>query len=162
MNVMELRIRDVESTEDLRELKRLFVAYSESLGISLCFQNFQQELECLPGAYAPPFGCLLLAEFDGQAGGCIALRRLADGICEMKRLYVAPGYRGTGSGRALVGALMDRAKTIGYRAVRLDTLPSMQNAIALYRSLGFKEIAPYCENPVPGALFLECRIKDDE
>jgi ribosomal protein S18 acetylase RimI-like enzyme len=159
---MQLRIRDVESGEDLRELTRLFVAYSESLGISLCFQNFQQELEGLPGAYAPPSGCLLLAEFDGQAGGCVALRQLADGICEMKRLYVAPGYRGTGAGRALVAAVMERAQAIGYQAIRLDTLPSMQSAIELYRSIGFKEIGPYCDNPVSGALFLECRIKGDE
>jgi putative acetyltransferase len=151
-------IRSVESAADLGTVKQLFIAYSESLGISLCFQNFDQELSGLPGAYAPPAGCLMLAEFNGRAGGCVALRPLGYGVCEMKRLYVTPELRGSGAGRALVVAVMERARSIGYTAMRLDTLPSMERAIELYRSLAFREIEPYCENPVPGALFLECKL----
>jgi putative acetyltransferase len=153
-----LRIREVASESDLREIKRLFLAYSESLGISLCFQNFEQELAGLPGAYAPPAGRLLLAEFDGIAGGCVAVRPLEGPACEMKRLFVAPEFRGTGAGRDLALAAMDAARSLGYTAIRLDTLPSMSKAIELYRSFGFQPIEPYYKNPVPGALFLECKL----
>jgi carbonic anhydrase len=116
-----LRIREVASESDLREIKRLFLAYSESLGISLCFQNFEQELAGLPGAYAPPAGRLLLAEFDGIAGGCVAVRPLEGPACEMKRLFIAPEFRGTGAGRDLALAAMDAARSLGYTAIRLDT-----------------------------------------
>ena len=153
-----VRIREAASENDLGEIKRLFLAYSESLGISLCFQNFDQELAGLPGAYAPPAGCLLLAEFDGTAGGCVAIRPLEGQTCEMKRLFVAPEFRGTGAGRDLALAAMDTARSLGYTAIRLDTLPSMSKAIELYRSFGFQPIEPYYKNPVPGALFLECKL----
>lgn len=153
-----MRIREIECNGDIGEVRRLFLDYAESLGITLCFQNFEQELAGLPGAYAPPSGCLLLAEFDGRAHGCVGLRHLADGVCEMKRLYVAPECRGMGAGRALVTAVMANAKAIGFEAIRLDTLPSMAGAVQLYRSLGFTEIAPYCQNPVLEALFLECKL----
>ena len=153
-----LRIREASSPDDLTHVHRLFRAYADSLGISLCFQNFDQELEGLPGAYAPPKGCLLLAEFEGLAGGCAALRPCQDHICEMKRLFVAPEFRGTGAGRLLALAIMEKAKTLGYQAIRLDTLPSMTAAIKMYRSFGFKPIEPYYDNPVPGALFLECKL----
>jgi ribosomal protein S18 acetylase RimI-like enzyme len=153
-----MRIREVSSQSDLNEAKRLFVAYAESLGIGLCFQNFHRELAELPGAYSPPAGCLLLADFDGVVGGCVALRPLQNQTCEMKRLYLAPEFRGTGAGRALSIAVLEKAKSLGYAAIRLDTLPSMMNAIELYRSLGFQQIEPYYENPVPGALFLECKL----
>ena len=153
-----LRIREATSREDLAEVQRLFLAYSKSLGISLCFQNFDQELAGLPGAYTPPAGCLLLAEFDGFAGGCVALRPLQNQACEMKRLYISQDYRGTGAGRMLALALMAKARLIGYSTIQLDTLPSMAAAIQMYESLGFQLIEPYCENPVPGALFLECKL----
>jgi putative acetyltransferase len=151
-------IRDATSDADLQEIKRLFLAYAGSLEISLCFQNFEQELAGLPGAYAAPKGCLLLAEFDSVAGGCVALRPLQNQACEMKRLFLAPEFRGTGTGRALVIAVMNKARSIGYASIRLDTLPSMSKAIELYKELGFTPIEPYYENPVPGALFLECKL----
>ncbi len=144
--------------EDLAEVHRLFLAYAKSLGISLCFQNFDQELAGLPGAYAPPDGCLLLGEFDGFAGGCVALRPLKNQVCEMKRLFLSPGYRGNGAGRMLVLAIMAKAKLLGYSTIRLDTLPSMAAAIQMYESLAFQRIEPYYDNPVPGALFLECKL----
>jgi putative acetyltransferase len=153
-----MRIREATSENDLREVKRLFLAYEKSLGISLCFQNFEQEVASLPGAYAPPRGCLLLAEMDDGFGGCVAVRALQGRTCEMKRLYVEPAFRGTGAGRGLVMAAMDMAKVLGYSAMRLDTLPSMTNAVKLYFSFGFEPIEAYYNNPVPGALFLECKL----
>ncbi len=153
-----MRVREVSAEADLAEVKRLFLAYAQTLGVSLCFQNFDQELVNLPGAYAPPGGCLWLAEFDGIAGGCAALRPLGDQICEMKRLFLEPAFRGTGAGRVLALTVMEKAKSLGYAAIRLDTLPSMARAIELYQSFGFQRIDPYYENPVPGALFLECKL----
>jgi putative acetyltransferase len=151
-----LRIREATSPHDLAQAHRLFRDYAKSLGISLCFQNFEQELAGLPGAYAPPAGCLLLAEFDGVAGGCVALRPMQNQACEMKRLFISPDFRGTGAGRML--AVMAKAKSLGYSTIRLDTLPSMTAAIQMYESLGFQRMEPYYQNPVPGALFLECKL----
>jgi ribosomal protein S18 acetylase RimI-like enzyme len=141
---------------DVADAARLFRAYADSLGIDLGFQGFPAELATLPGQYAPPKGVLLLARSAaGNALGCVALRPLApDGCCEMKRLYVAPAGRGFGLGRALAEAVIAEARRIGYREMRLDTLPSMAKALALYRGLGFRPIAPYYETPVPGTIFL--------
>lgn len=134
----------------------LFEEYAAGVGISLCFQNFDQELAKLPGDYAPPSGRLLLVRYGEEVAGCVALRRLSDEVCEMKRLYVRPEFRGKGLGRKTVDAIIAEAKQIGYSRMKLDTLPGkMDDAIALYRLLGFTEVAAYYDNPVAGALFME-------
>ena len=156
-----IRIAPARTPADIEDARRLFREYETSLGIDLCFQNFEQELAGLPGRYAAPDGALLLAR-AGQAGlaGCVALRPLPpeDGICEMKRLYLRDAFRGRGVGRLLAEAIIAEARGIGYRRMRLDTLPSMRRAIPLYRSLGFTDIPPYTENPVEGVLFLEKKL----
>lgn len=149
-------IRRATSSDEIEAVKLLFREHAGSLGFDLCFQNFEQELAGLPGPYAPPSGCLLLATAGGEPAGCVALKRLADGVGEMKRLYVRGSHRGTGLGRTLAERILREARGRGYRTVRLDTVPSvMGSAVALYRSLGFREVPAYCLNPVPGALFME-------
>lgn len=147
--------------EEVPTVRRLFLEYAESLGIDLCFQNFSKELAELPGAYAPPDGCLLLAWQGDDAVGCVGLRPLDEGRCEMKRLYVRPGAQGTGLGRELVQSVVNEAQRLGYRRMLLDTLPSMERAIAMYRRFGFREIAPYRHNPVPGVMYLELDLTPD-
>ena len=150
-----MRIESAESPEFIATARELFLEYSASLDVDLCFQGFAKELATLPGDYARPAGRLFLAFEEQQTAGCGALRRIDDGVCEMKRLYVRPAFRGKGAGIELIDALIRSARKIGYQHMRLDTLPSMTSAIAIYRSLGFKAIAPYRVNPVPGAEFLE-------
>jgi len=135
-------------------VRSLFKAYEHELGIDLGFQGFAQELASLPGDYAPPSGRLLLAWQGEEAVGCVALRKIDEQQCEMKRLYVAPAVRATGAGTELIQSIIAEAKAIGYGSMCLDTLPSMTRAISLYRRLGFQEIAPYRYNPVPGTLYL--------
>ena len=143
----------------IAEVRELFLEYAKSLGFSLCFQSFDKELAELPGDYAPPEGRLLLARCDGQPAGCVALHRLEPGVAEMKRLYVRPGFRGKGLGRVLAQAVVEEARVIGYRRIRLDTVePVMKDAVKLYRLMGFKEIAPYRANPIPGALYMELEL----
>ena len=143
------------SAAHVEQARALFLEYAESLGFSLSFQGFDEEVKNLPGAYAPPSGRLLLAHRQGPAG-CVALRQLDRQVCEMKRLYVRPAYRGEGIGRMLVDRVIAEARSIGYKRMRLDTIESsMQEAIALYRRRGFHQIAPYRSNPIPGALYLE-------
>ncbi|HEX6187581.1 MAG TPA: GNAT family N-acetyltransferase [Pyrinomonadaceae bacterium] len=149
-------IRQVEGEADVNQARGLFREYEAWLGLDLCFQNFEKELTELPGAYAPPTGRLLLAYEGDQLAGCVALRKLSDGVCEMKRLFLRPQFHGQGCGRELAERIVAEARDAGYERMRLDTLPAqMGKAIALYRSLGFKEIEPYYQNPVPGALFME-------
>lgn len=154
-----MKLIQAQSAEEIRLARQLFEEYAAGLGIDLCFQSFEKELAELPGGYAPPAGRLFLAVEENKTAGCVALRRIADDVCEMKRLYVRPEFRGTGLGHVLTEAIIQVACEIGYQRMRLDTIPGkMDRAIAMYRSLGFKEIGPYYVNPVEGALFMELEL----
>jgi putative acetyltransferase len=151
-----LQFVQVQSDSQIEQVRQLFLEYARSLGFSLCFQNFDQELANLPGDYSPPYGKLLLAEFEGELAGCVALHKLENEICEMKRLYLRPQFRGKGLGRALATRIIAEARDLGYSRLRLDTVESaMQDAVAMYLKLGFRKIDAYCENPMPSALYLE-------
>jgi putative acetyltransferase len=148
-----------ESSAHVVQARELFQEYAQSLGVNLCFQNFEQELARLPGHYAPPDGRLLLAEYDGQMAGCVALHKWEDGICEMKRLYLRPSFRGKGLGRVIAEKIIAEARSIGYQRMRLDTIgPLMKDAVEMYRKLGFREIAPYRPNPIAGAMYMELQL----
>jgi putative acetyltransferase len=142
----------------LADIRVLFHEYAESLGFHLCFQDFDREMAELPGKYTPPEGRLLIAKWSGQIAGCVAMKRLADGICEMKRFYVRPDFRGKGIGQAVARAIIEAGRAAGYARMRLDTVPSMQSAIRIYESLGFKDTEPYVYNPVPGVRYLELQL----
>lgn len=162
-----LNIVPATAAKDLEDVRTLFGEYSKLVAEALCFQNFDQELEALPGAYAPPGGVLLIAR-DGDkaarsgsgddAAGCVALRRLDADTGEMKRMYVREAYRGSGLGRRLAVAVIDEAKKRDCKRVVLDTLPKLASAIALYRDLGFRETAPYLACPTPGAICFELTV----
>ena len=148
-----------ETAAQFDQARELWREYAAWLEIDLCFQNFEEELVGLPGRYAEPEGRLWLALSDDQLAGCIALRNIAEGVCEMKRLYVRPQFRGLGLGRRLTAALIEEARQIGYARMRLDTLPSrMKEAINVYRSAGFTEIEPYYHNPVADAVYMELKL----
>ena len=158
-NISRINISQAESPSEIAIVRELFVEYAESLGFSLCFQNFDRELAGLPGDYTPPQGRLLLARSGVASAGCVALHSLEPGICEIKRLYVRPQFRGTGLGKMLTNSVISEAKSIGYKKVRLDTVePKMKNAVGLYRALGFREIAPYRPNPIEGAMYMELEL----
>jgi putative acetyltransferase len=157
-NSAKLKVVQVESAEQLVHIRELFTEYAKSLGFDLDFQNFKIEYAELPGEYAPPNGCLLLACYGKKIAGCVALRKFSKGICEMKRLYVRPEFRGKGIGKCLSIAIIERARETGYQAMRLDTIPTMKEANTLYKMLGFKKIAPYRYNPIQDALFFELQL----
>lgn len=157
-----LEIRYPASAGEIGMVRELFEEYERSLGFDLCFQDFSRELAQLPGAYAPPGGWLLLATSDGIPVGCGGIRRIGDGICELKRMYVRPTFRGQKLGRRLALLLIDKARETGYKKMRLDTIATMVEAIGLYQSLGFRDIEPYYDNPVPGARFMELGLWQTE
>jgi ribosomal protein S18 acetylase RimI-like enzyme len=151
-------LREAHPTE-IPLVRELFVEYAGTLDFDLGFQGFAEELASLPGKYAPPSGCILLAFVENQAAGCVAMRPFEGEKCEMKRLYVRPGFRGQGLGEALVDRFTAEARGRGYRSVLLDTVePLMSRAIAMYKRLGFREIPPYRPNPVRGAMYLELQL----
>ena len=154
-------VRDAAAS-DIGTVRRLFEAYAASLDVDLCFQGFAEELAALPGDYAPPHGALLVACVDRETIGCVGLRSLArDGdamIGEVKRLYVVPQARGAHAGRALMHGLFERARTVGYDMLKLDTLATMTSARALYATLGFRECAPYYRNPLPGVTYMALHL----
>jgi GNAT superfamily N-acetyltransferase len=160
-----LRIIPATSADDIAHIQELLREYARIPGVAPCVDDFEREVTSLPGLYAPPRGTLLLALEDGTgvvgrgAVGCVAVRRWDEGACEMKRLYVRPEFRGCGAGCALVNELIVAARSMGYRRMLLDTLPSMQKAQELYRSLGFHEIPPYRKKCVPGALCFELDLR---
>jgi DNA-binding MarR family transcriptional regulator/predicted GNAT family acetyltransferase len=154
------RIERAEAPADIAAARTLMKEYAEFLGEDLSFQGFAQELASLPGKYTPPSGALFVARVPAGTGGtkpagCVALRKLSPGICEMKRMFVRPEYRGMGIGRLLAERIVTEARTLGYRLMRLDTLDRLQSAVGLYRSMGFEQIPPYCKNPLPGVMFWE-------
>jgi putative acetyltransferase len=154
-----LAFAQAESPAQIGVVRELFLEYERSLGFSLCFQNFDKELADLPGDYASPDGRLLLAEYEGHLAGCVALHKLSGEVCEMKRLYLRPQFRGKGLGRALADRIIAEAHHIGYTRMRLDTVePVMKDAVAMYRRIGFVEIPPYCANPIAGALYMELQL----
>jgi len=150
-----MKLIQAKSPEEIQEARELFAEYAAWLGLDLCFQNFDKELAHLPGDYSPPEGHLFLATETDQVAGCAALRKIGADVCEMKRLYVRSSQRGTGLGRRLAEESIGEARRLGYCAMRLDTLPGMEAAQALYERLGFRDVAPYTGNPVPGTRFLE-------
>jgi putative acetyltransferase len=157
--VKDFAFHQAESAHDIAQARELFLEYAQSLGFSLCFQNFDKELADLPGDYAPPGGRLLLVEYEGHLAACVALHKLDADICEMKRLYLRPQFRGKGLGRILADRIISDARQIGYKRMRLDTVgPLMKDAVAMYRKLGFKEIPAYRPNPNPGTLYMELEL----
>jgi ribosomal protein S18 acetylase RimI-like enzyme len=154
-----LRIIDGHGEEHVTAVRALFEEYAASLGVDLGFQDFERELAELPGEYAPPGGRLLLALDGEEPAGCVGLRPFEPGVCEMKRLYVRPAHRGSGLGRRLAEAIVEAGREAGYERMRLDTLPTMESARALYRSLGFVEIEAYRPNPIHGTTYFELRLR---
>jgi len=142
----------------LQSIRRLFREYEQFLQVDLCFQQFEDELAGLPGKYAAPQGALLLAMVDGRAAGCVAMRPLEEGICEMKRLFVRPAYLGLGIGDQLARTVIEQARVAGYTRMYLDTLEKLRPALALYRRLGFVERSAYYDNPLPGVVYMELKI----
>ena len=158
---MSVDIIKVVSKEHINIIRELFQEYADSLGFSLDFQNFDKELNSLPGDYAAPEGCLLLAYTGNQVVGCVGLRKISEGICEMKRMYLREEYRGKGIGKKLANRIIQEARQIGYKRMRLDTISTMVEAIHLYKSMGFKEIEQYYYNPIEGTKYMELKLRNE-
>lgn len=158
----QLEFQKIENQKYIEEIKQLFREYAEGLPIALDFQDFEEELNKLPGKYGPPDGVLILAYLEEKEVGCIALRKISEEICEMKRLYVKREYRSLGIGRVLVKILIKEAKHLDYKFMRLDTIPSLKKAQNLYESFGFYDIEPYVYNPTEGARFMELDLNSIE
>jgi GNAT superfamily N-acetyltransferase len=155
---VSVRIEDAHAGPRLDEARRLILEFVEWLGVDMGYQDFAAEMAALPGKYQPPQGALRVALVDGRAVGVGGLRPLEEGIAELKRVFVSPQAQGRGAGTRLVEALLDDARRLGYRRVRLDTLDRLRAANALYERLGFVDIPPYCENPYAGARFMELAL----
>lgn len=157
--INDIEIVQATAPDDIEHGRRLFRAYAAWLNVDLCFQDFEAELAGLPGSYAPPRGRLLLAKADGEVAGCVGLRPLEDGICEMKRLWVEPGFGGTGIGRRLTEAIVNAGHELGYQAMRLDTMPERLKAAGrIYETLGFEKIPDYYHNPLEGVVMYELKL----
>ncbi len=156
---MDILFEYARGEQDMGHLRELFTEYQEWLSVDLCFQGFEKELVNLPGKYAESRGCLLLAREAEAIVGCVGLWPLDDAICEMKRLFVRPSWRGRGVGRRLAVAIIDEARKRQYASMRLDTMPRLEAALALYRALGFADIEPYYDNPLDGVIYLELALK---
>ena len=155
----ECELLQARTPEDIADVRRLFRTYADWLEVDFCFQGFERELAELPGCYAPPAGRLLIARVGGEVVGCVGLRPLETSVCEMKRLWVEPGFAGYGVGRALAEAIVAAARQIGYRRMRLDTIPArMPAAQHLYAALGFRQIPAYYDNPLAGVVMLELEL----
>lgn len=153
-----LNIYPANTKQHITHIHELFKEYEKQLNVDLCFQDFETELANLPGVYAAPEGSLLLAEYDNRIAGCVALKKIDEGVCEMKRLYVRSDFRGKAIGRELSEAIVEDARKIGYKKMRLDTLTRLTEAITLYRSMGFKEIIPYVFNPLDDVVYMELEL----
>jgi len=158
-NKYEFKQVNRQDKEMLTKVKKLFLEYAQSLEINLDFQDFETELNSLPGKYGLPYGVLILALVDDRVAGCIALRKIYKNICEMKRLYVCEDYRGLGIGKTLINMIIEEAKKLNYQYIRLDTLPTMKKAQDLYESIGFYDIDSYRYNPINGTRFMELNIE---
>ena len=156
-----MNLRECLTETDWDAARTLILELVAAIGTDLSFQNFDAEIADLRGMYGPPDGCLLLASTNDEDVGCVALRKLAAGVCEMKRMYVRPALRGHGVGRLLAEGIIERARLLGYKSMRLDTLTTMRSAQSLYRMLGFKEIAPYRYNPIAGTVFMELQLTSE-
>jgi ribosomal protein S18 acetylase RimI-like enzyme len=146
------------TTQDFEKAKEIFIEYKNSLSLDLCFQKFHEEISDLPSQYSEPAGCIILCYEKNEPIGCIALRKFEGDTCEMKRLYLRPEARGKGIGRVLANKIIEKAKQFGYKKMQLDTLETMKEAIALYKSIGFKVIAPYRFNPLDGVIYMELEL----
>jgi putative acetyltransferase len=153
-----MNIAPANTAAEIEEVRQLFREYAAELDVDLCFQGFEEELAGLPGKYAPPKGSLLIASAEDQIAGCVAIRPLVEGECEMKRLFVRPSARNSGVGRKLACKIISVARELGYIAMRLDTLDRLTEAMRLYEDLGFRRTGPYYENPLPGVVYWELRL----
>jgi putative acetyltransferase len=153
-----MNIAPANTPAEIEEVRQLFREYAAELDVDLCFQGFEEELAGLPGKYAPPKGSLLIASAEDQIAGCVAIRPLVEGECEMKRLFVRPSARNSGVGRKLACKIISVARELGYIAMRLDTLDRLTEAMRLYEDLGFRRTGPYYENPLPGVVYWELRL----